>query len=97
MSEGSRQPRLICATARRDVAPHTSNLHRLRLPTASSNVPIAKRGLFLWPQVHGASTNVQHLTSNKLDEVCRVTICTIQRLYSTLHGEELEEDPIEEW
>lgn len=25
--------------------------------------------------------NVQHFTSNKVDEVCRVTICTIQRLY----------------
>lgn len=28
--------------------------------------------------------NVQHLTSNKLDGVCRVTICTIQRLYAML-------------
>ena len=28
--------------------------------------------------------NVQHLTSNNLDAVCRVTICTIQRLYSIL-------------
>ena len=36
--------------------------------------------------------NVQHLTSNKLDDVCRVTICTIQRLYSMLRGEELDED-----
>jgi type I restriction enzyme R subunit len=36
--------------------------------------------------------NVQHLTSNKLDGVCRVTICTIQRLYSMLRGEELPED-----
>jgi type I restriction enzyme, R subunit len=36
--------------------------------------------------------NVQHLTSNKLDDVCRVTICTIQRLYSMLRGEEPEED-----
>ena len=36
--------------------------------------------------------NVQHLTSNKLDAVCRVTICTIQRLYSMLRGEELDED-----
>ncbi|MGI8603125.1 MAG: DEAD/DEAH box helicase family protein, partial [Verrucomicrobiales bacterium] len=36
--------------------------------------------------------NVQHLTSNKLDSVCRVTICTIQRLYSMLRGEELDED-----
>lgn len=31
--------------------------------------------------------NVQHLTSNKLDPVCRVTICTIQRLYSMLRGD----------
>lgn len=36
--------------------------------------------------------NVQHLTSNQLDDVARVTICTIQRLYSMLRGEELEED-----
>jgi type I restriction enzyme R subunit len=36
--------------------------------------------------------NVQHLTSNNLDPVCRVTICTIQRLYSMLRGEELPED-----
>lgn len=36
--------------------------------------------------------NVQHLTSNQLDSVSRVTICTIQRLYSMLRGEELEED-----
>jgi len=36
--------------------------------------------------------NVQHLTSNKLDDVCRVTICTIQRLYSMLRGEELPEE-----
>ena len=31
--------------------------------------------------------NVQHLTSNHLDPVCRVTICTIQRLYSMLRGD----------
>jgi type I restriction enzyme, R subunit len=31
--------------------------------------------------------NVQHLTSNKLDPVCKVTITTIQRLYSMLRGE----------
>src|SRR5579862_5285319 len=36
--------------------------------------------------------NVQHLSSNQLDDVSRVTICTIQRLYSTLRGEELAED-----
>ena len=36
--------------------------------------------------------NVQHLTSNQLDSVSRVTICTIQRLYSMLRGEELLED-----
>jgi type I restriction enzyme R subunit len=36
--------------------------------------------------------NVQHLTSNKLDGVCRVTICTIQRLYAMLRGEELNEE-----
>ncbi len=36
--------------------------------------------------------NVQHLKSNTLDPVCRVTVCTIQRLYSMLRGEELPED-----
>ena len=36
--------------------------------------------------------NVQHLQSNKLDDVSRVTICTIQRLYSMLRGEELPEE-----
>src|SRR5690606_14471863 len=36
--------------------------------------------------------NVQHLQSNKLDDVSRITICTIQRLYSMLRGEELPED-----
>jgi type I site-specific restriction endonuclease len=35
--------------------------------------------------------NVQHLTSSHIDDVCRVTVCTIQRLYSILHGEELAE------
>jgi len=30
--------------------------------------------------------NVQHLTSNHLDPVARVTICTIQRLYAILRG-----------
>jgi type I restriction enzyme R subunit len=35
--------------------------------------------------------NVQHLTSPYIDDVCRVTICTIQRLYSILRGEELAE------
>ena len=30
--------------------------------------------------------NVQHLTSNRLDGVCRVTICTIQRLYAMLRS-----------
>src|ERR1035437_1187274 len=32
---------------------------------------------------------VQHLTSNQLDTTARVTICTIQRLYSLLTGREL--------
>jgi type I restriction enzyme R subunit len=35
--------------------------------------------------------NVQHLNSPQIDDVCRVTICTIQRLYSILRGEELAE------
>jgi type I restriction enzyme R subunit len=36
--------------------------------------------------------NVQHLQSNAVDDVSRVTICTIQRLYSMLRGEELDEE-----
>ena len=36
--------------------------------------------------------NVQHLTSNRLDPVARVCISTIQRLYSMLKDEELDED-----
>ena len=35
--------------------------------------------------------NVQHLKSQHIDDVCKVTICTIQRLYSILRGEELAE------
>ena len=33
--------------------------------------------------------NVQHVTSSTIDPVCKVTICTIQRLYSILRGEDL--------
>ena len=36
--------------------------------------------------------NVQHLTSPHIDDVCKVTICTNQRLYSILRGEDLPED-----
>lgn len=36
--------------------------------------------------------NVQHLTSNQLDTVSKVTISTVQRLYSMLRGEELPEE-----
>ena len=36
--------------------------------------------------------NVQLLASNRIDEVARVTISTIQRLYTTIRGEELPED-----
>ncbi len=39
--------------------------------------------------------NVQHLQSNKIDDVCRVCITTIQRLYSILKGEP-EFDPEQE-
>lgn len=35
---------------------------------------------------------VQHLTSNQLDATARVTICTIQRLFSMLKGRELAEE-----
>ncbi|HVV58959.1 MAG TPA: DEAD/DEAH box helicase family protein [Gaiellaceae bacterium] len=40
--------------------------------------------------------NVQHLASNTIDGVSRVTISTIQRLFSTLKGEELPEELDEE-
>jgi type I restriction enzyme R subunit len=40
--------------------------------------------------------NVQHLTSNAFDPVSRVTISTIQRLYSMLRGEELPPELEEE-
>ncbi|MFZ2470972.1 MAG: type I restriction-modification enzyme R subunit C-terminal domain-containing protein [Methanothrix sp.] len=40
--------------------------------------------------------NVQHLTSNTLDPVCRVCITTIQRLYSMLRGEAELDTEIEE-
>jgi type I restriction enzyme R subunit len=36
--------------------------------------------------------NVQHLSGLTLDKVSRVTISTIQRLYSILRGEEIEEE-----
>ncbi len=40
--------------------------------------------------------NVQHLTSNNLDPVCRVCITTIQRLYSMLRGDAELDTEIEE-
>lgn len=40
--------------------------------------------------------NVQHLTSNVLDPVCKVCITTIQRLYSMLKGEEELDPELEE-
>lgn len=40
--------------------------------------------------------NVQHMTSNSLDDVSKVCITTIQRLYSMLRGEEEYEAEIEE-
>jgi type I restriction enzyme R subunit len=40
--------------------------------------------------------NVQHLTSNTLDPVCRVTITTVQRLYSILRGETDIDQDLEE-
>ena len=39
---------------------------------------------------------VQRLTSNTLDTTARVSICTIQRLYSMLKGQELAEDDDEQ-
>ncbi|PLX99282.1 MAG: type III restriction endonuclease subunit R [Desulfuromonas sp.] len=39
---------------------------------------------------------VQHMTSNILDTTARVTICTIQRLFSMLKGRELPEEMDEE-
>lgn len=36
--------------------------------------------------------NIQHLASSNIDPVARLTVSTIQRLYSVLRGEELAED-----
>src|SRR5437016_13048244 len=36
--------------------------------------------------------SVQHLAGNRVDDVARVTISTIQRLYSTLRSEELADE-----
>lgn len=40
--------------------------------------------------------NIQHMTSNAFDDVSKVTICTIQRLYSMLTGIEHEAESDEE-
>jgi len=40
--------------------------------------------------------NVQRMQSNKLDDVCKVCITTIQRLYSMLKGEEEFDPALEE-
>lgn len=40
--------------------------------------------------------NVQRLTKNTIDPVCRVTICTIQRLFSMLKGDEAFDESLEE-
>jgi type I restriction enzyme R subunit len=40
--------------------------------------------------------NVQHLSSSTVDDVARVTISTIQRLFSALKGEQLDEQRDEE-
>lgn len=40
--------------------------------------------------------NVQHMSSNSLDPVCRVCITTIQRLYSMLKGDEEFDPELEE-
>jgi type I restriction enzyme, R subunit len=52
---------------------------------------------FRTPEEHRPFTelyNVQHMQSNKLDDVCKVSIATIQRLYAMLRGEEI--DPAQE-
>jgi len=40
--------------------------------------------------------NVQHLSSNYVDPVCRVTISTIQRVYSILRGDTALDDELDE-
>jgi len=40
--------------------------------------------------------NIQHMTSNAFDEVSKITICTIQRLYSMLTGFEYDPESGEE-
>ncbi len=40
--------------------------------------------------------NVQRLTTNRIDPAARVVICTIQRLYSVLRGEEALDEELDE-
>jgi len=40
--------------------------------------------------------NIQLLTTNVIDKICKVTITTVQRLYSMLKGEEAVEEDLEE-
>jgi len=54
---------------------------------------------FVTPEEHRPFTelyNVQHMQSNKLDDVSKVCITTIQRLYSMLKGEEQLDPALEE-
>ena len=48
------------------------------------------------PYKFGEEFIVSHLAGNTLDTTARVTICTIQRMYSMLRGRELSEDDEEQ-
>jgi type I restriction enzyme R subunit len=53
------------------------------------------REAFTVPDVNRKFTelyNIQHLAGNAIQDVSRVVISTVQRLYSTLRGDELEPD-----
>ncbi|MGI8966635.1 MAG: type I restriction-modification enzyme R subunit C-terminal domain-containing protein [Limisphaerales bacterium] len=96
MATGSGKTYTACAFAYRLIK--NANAKRILFLVDRSNLGRQAKGefdQFITPDTGRKFTelyNVQHLTSNKLDDVSRVTICTIQRLYSMLRGEELPED-----
>ena len=96
MATGVEKTYTACAFAYRLIK--NANAKRIFFLVDRSNLGRQAKGefdQFITPDTGREFTelyNVQHLTSNKLDDVSRVTICTIQRLYSMLRGEELDED-----
>jgi type I restriction enzyme R subunit len=96
MATGSGKTYLACAFSYRLIK--FADAHRILFLVDRANLgrqATAEFQQFVAPDTGRKFTevyNVQHLTSNNLDSVARVTICTIQRLYSILRGEELPED-----